>query len=65
MQGRERQKILIGGGEVKGNSGENWYGGGGGWNRAERAGESVCFDVFGTRNVDYIAGEFGESGDVG
>ena len=40
-------RVENGGGEVKGNDGENWYGGGGGWNRAERAGEIVCYKVFG------------------
>ena len=48
--------------EVEGNGGENWYGRGGGWNWAERAGESVCYNVFRTRNVDYIAGELGDVG---
>ena len=35
---------------------------GGGWNRAERVGESVCYNVFGARNVDYITGELEDVG---
>ena len=41
---------------------ENRHCGGGGWNLAERAGESVCYNVFGARDVDNIAGEFGDVG---
>ena len=36
--------------------------GGGGWKKAERLGEGVYYNVFGARNVDYIAGEFGDVG---
>ena len=62
IEGRERRKVKIGGGEVDENGGEHWHGGGGGRNPAERAGESICYNVFGARNVDYIAGEFGDVG---
>ena len=50
----ERGKVEVGGREVEGN--------GGGWNQADRAGESVSYNVFRARNVDHIAGEFGDVG---
>ena len=34
----------------------------GGRNRAERAGQGICHHVFGSRDVDYITGEFGDVG---
>ena len=30
--------------------------------RLKRGEESVCYKVFGVRDVDYIAGEFGDEG---
>ena len=62
MQDRERGKVKVSGGEVEGNCGENRHGIGGGWNRAERAGESISYNVFRARDVDNIAGEFGDEG---
>ena len=48
--------------KVEGDGGENRHGRGGCRNRAERAGESFCYNVFGARDVDNITGELGDKG---
>ena len=42
--------------------GENRHGRCGGWKRAERAGKSLYYNVFGARDVDNITGELGDVG---